>query len=225
MIKKILILLLVTSQINALEPFKAEYTVFKDGKKIGLSSIELDYEAPFYSITDYTNGTHGMASFLGFKRTETSLFTEKEGGFFPESYSMYQKVAFNKRKSDYQVDYDSQTIIGKHKGEDWQLDIPKGFSTPNLVTLRLFNDVCSGKTENLDYTIIKEGKVKQYQFTMTSSQDNIIEIDRIHSKPERITKTWLDTNQRCLPVRTYHIEEGEDAIETKLVKVSQSSQL
>ena len=220
MIKKTLILLLISSTASALEPFKADYTVFKDGKKIGISSIELIYEAPFYTLSDTTNGTHGMASFLGFKRSEISLFTEDNGVFLPESYTMHQKVAFNKRNSDYQVDYENKVVIGKHKDDNWQLDAPALFSTPNLVSLNLFQDICAGKTENLNYTIIKDGKINQYDFTIVSKQDNIIEIDKAHTKPERITKTWLDTNQRCLPVKTYHIEEGEDPIETNLIKVS-----
>ena len=220
MIKKILLLLLITLNVSAIEPFKAEYTVFKDSKKIGLSSIELSYDAPFYTIKDITNGTHGMASFLGFKRFETSLFTEKEGVFTPESYSMNQKVAFNKRQSDYQVDHESHIVVGKHKGDNWQLEAPTTFSTPNLVSLTLFQDICAGKTQNLNYTVIKDGKIKPYNFKITSTKDNIVEVDKLHSKPERITKTWLDTKQKCLPVRTYHIEEGEDPIETKLIKIS-----
>jgi len=220
MIKKLLTLCIFTSAASAIEPFKAEYTVFKDGKKIGLSSIELSYDAPFYTITDSTNGTHGMASFLGFKRSEVSLFTEKEGAFHTESYSMNQKVAFNKRNSDFQVDYENKLVVGKHKDEDWQLDLPHVFSTPNLVSLNLFQDICAGKTENLSYPIIKDGKVNQYDFKITSIENNIIEVDKLHSKPERITKTWLDTKQRCLPIKTYHKEEGEDPIETKLIRVS-----
>ena len=219
MIKNILLFLLVTTNASALEPFKAEYTVFKDGKKIGLSSIELSYEAPFYTLTDNTNGTHGMASFLGFKRLEVSLFTEKDGVFLPETYSMNQKVAFNKRKSNYQVDNKNHLVVGKHKDDNWQLDAPAVFTTPNLVSLTLFQDICAGKTKNLDYTIIKDGKIKHYSFKISSSLDNIIEVDKLHSKPSRITKTWLDTNQMCLPIKTYHIEEGEDPIETKLIKI------
>jgi hypothetical protein len=161
-----------------------------------------------------------MASFLGFKRSEVSLFTEKEGVFSPESYNMNQKVAFNKRTSDFQVDYDNQLVLGIHKDENWQLKKPALFSTPNLVSLALFQDVCAGKTENLDYTIIKDGKIDQYNFKISSIKDNIIEVDKLHSKPERITKTWLDTNQKCLPVKTYHVEEGEDPIETKLIRIS-----
>jgi len=219
MIKKILLLLIVTFNAYALDLFKAEYTVFKDGKKIGLSSIELTKNNPFYTITDKTNGTHGMASFLGFKRSETTLFTESDGKFYPESYEMKQKVAFNKRHSDYQVDKETQMAYGKHKGDQWQTKIPDVFSSPNLVSLNLFRDVCQNKTTGLNYKVLKNGELKNYAFKITSHIDDIIEVDKIHSKPSRITKTWLDTKQNCLPIRTYHIEEGEDALETKLVQL------
>ena len=220
MIKQVLILITISFNSYALDLFKAEYEVYKDGKKIGLSNTELTESAPFFTITDNTNGTHGMASFLGFKRHETTLFIEKNKQFLPESYEMKQKVAFNKRQSEFQIDSENQMAYGSHKGDDWQMKIPAVFSTANLVSLNLFTDICAGKTSGLDYQVLKDGKIKNYSFKITSQKDNIIEVDKIHSKVSRVTKTWLDKNQKCLPVRTYHIEEGEDSVETKLIKVT-----
>ncbi len=220
MIKKTLILVtLVTLNVSALDLFKADYQVFKDGKKIGTSSIELVKDDPFYKIIDKTNGTHGMASLLGFKRSEETLFTHVNGEFHPDYYKMRQKVAFNKRQSDYQVDNETQMVYGKHKGDDWQTKTPSRFLTPNLVSLKLSQDICSGKKDNLSYKVLKRGELVNYSFKITSQNDNIIEVDKIHSKPTRITKTWLDTKQQCVPVRTYHKEGDDDALETKLKSV------
>jgi len=221
MIKNILVLLIATTfHASAMDLFKAEYTVFKDGKKIGQSSTELSMDAPLYVLTDKTNGTHGLASFLGFKRNEKTLFTENNGVLMPESYQMDQKVAFKKHQSNYQIDIESKMAHGKHKGNDWQVAIPDVFTTPNLVILNLSQDICSGITTGLNYTIIKDGKIKNYKFTITSEKEGIIEIDKVHSKPLRVTKTWLDKGQHCLPIKTYHIEEGEEPLETKLIKIT-----
>lgn len=215
-----LLLFSLSVNVHALNLFKAEYKVYKDGKEIGTSSIELSQEAPFYKITDKSNGTHGMASFLGFKRTEETLFSINNGQFSPESYKMNQKVAFNKRSSEFQIDTVKHTAIGKYKGDEWQTPVPSTFSTPNLVSLNLFKDICAGKTDNLNYPVLKKGKIQTYQFKITSQNDGIIEVDKIHSKPSRITKTWLDTKQQCIPVKTYHAEEGEDPLETKLKQLT-----
>jgi hypothetical protein len=218
MIKKILLLLtLLTFNVSALDLFKAKYTVYKDGEKIGKSSIELTKDETNYVITDRTNGTHGMASFLGFQRTERTIFTENNGLFSPGSYQLKQKVAFNKRNSNYQVDEDSQKISGTYKGDDWQLDKQQPFLTPNLVSLKLFIDVCAGESETLNYDVLKKGRLNSYQFKVTSREKNIIEVDKIHNKTTRTTKMWLDTNQHCLPIRTYHIEDGEESLETRLI--------
>ncbi len=220
MIKILLILTLSVTNAYALDLFKADYTVFKDGKQIGNSSIELSKDAPFYTITDKTKGTHGMASLLGFKRSEITLFTEQNGDFIPESYQMKQKVAFNKRASEYQVDHENNQVYGSYKGDGWKLEVTDNFLTPNLVSLRLFNDVCEGKRSGLDYQVLKKGKIQPYRFVITSQKDNIVEVDKIHSKSSRITKMWLDINKQCLPIRTYHIEKGEDSLETKLVQLT-----
>lgn len=220
MIKKLFIFsIFIVFNAAALDTFKADYTVFKDGKKIGLSSIQLSQDAPFYVLSDITNGTHGMASFLGFKRSEVTIFRESNGQMLADSYEMKQKVAFNKRQSEYQVDAEMQMVYGNHKKDDWQIKTPAAFLTPNLVSLILFQDICAGKTNNLNYPVLKAGKVVNYSFKITSQKDGIIEVDKIHSKPSRITKTWLDSKQQCLPIRTYHIEEGEDALETKLLQL------
>ena len=220
MIKKtfIQLLLLTAFNANALDLFKVDYTVLKDGKKIGISSMEVAYETPFYTLTNQTNGTHGMASFLGFKRTEKTLFTEDDGNLSVKSYDMTQKVAFSKRHSEYAVDSKQQLAVGNYKGDEWQLAVPSEYSSPNLVALNLAKDICAGKTENLNYKVVKGGKLKEYKFSVKSSVDGIIEVDKIHSKASRITKTWFDTNQQCIAIKTYHIEKGQDPLETKLVK-------
>lgn len=213
------LLLLLSVNVHALDLFKAEYKVYKDGKEIGSSSIELSQEAPFYKIIDKSNGTHGMASFLGFKRTEETIFLDTDGQFYPESYKMNQKVAFNKRSSEFQIDAEKHTAYGKYKGDEWQSSVPTEFSTPNLVSLNLFKDICAGQNEKLSYSVLKRGKIQTYQFKITSQKDGIIEVDKIHSKSSRITKTWLDTKQQCIPVKTYHVEEGEDPLESKLIQL------
>ncbi|MCF6318907.1 MAG: hypothetical protein L3J83_06475 [Proteobacteria bacterium] len=223
MIKILLVLTLTTTHALALDLFKADYTVFKDGKQIGKSSMQLTKDKSFYTITDKTNGTHGMASLLGFKRSESTVFTETDGALIPESYQMQQKVAFNKKVSGYQIDRqidrDKQQVTGSYKGDDWQLDTTDSFLTPNLVSLKLFNDICAENNSDLTYQVLKKGKLQTYNFTITSKKDNILEVDKIHSNPSRITKMWLDTNKQCLPIRTYHIQEGEDSLETKLVQL------
>jgi hypothetical protein len=219
MIKNILLLLtLSTFNVSALDLFKANYTVYKDGKKIGKSSIELTKDKLNYVITDRTDGTHGMASFLGFIRTEETIFTDNNGFLSPDSYKLKQKVAFNKRNSNYNVDKENQKISGNYKGNDWQLETQEPFLTPNLVSLKLFMDICAGKIENLNYDVLKKGGIHSYQFKVTSRENNIIEVDKIHSKASRITKMWLDTNQQCLPIKTYHIEDDDESLETKLTK-------
>jgi len=200
--KLLLVSIMVSYQVPALDLFKADYTVSKNGKQIGKSSIELNKNEPFYTITDKTTGTHGMASLLGFKRSETTIFLEENGELIPKSYQMKQKIAFNKRHSEYQVNSDNHKVVGKHRGDDWQLDTTDKFLTPNLVSLNLFNDICAGKRSDLNYKVLKKGKIQSYKFIITSQKDNIIEVDKIHSKPTRITKMWLDINEHCLPIRT-----------------------
>jgi hypothetical protein len=217
---KYLILFSIFASFNicAVETFKAEYKVFKAGKEIGLSTIELLQDGDSYLLKDETDGTYGMASFLGFKRSETTVFYNIDGQMIPQSYQMMQKVAFNKRASNYQINFDSNSISGTHKGTVWKTNnFNQAYSTPNLVKINLALDICSGKTDNLNYDVLDAGKIKQYNFIIENELDGIIEVHKIHTTATRITKTWLNTKQNCLPVKTYHIEDGEDPIETQLI--------
>ncbi len=219
MIKLFILITFFSCCTQAMNDFIADYEVYQDGKKSGLSSTELKRDGQLYSLTDKTNGTHGMASFLGFKRFEQTTFYFDNEQFMPQTYQMNQKIAFNKRQSSFAVSSDSDVINGKYKGKNWQMTRPETFSTTNLTSLQLSSDICAGKTNNLSYPILKNGKIKNYRFVITDQVDNIIEIDRVHSKSTRVTKTWLDKNQNCLPIRTFHLEEDKDPIETKLINV------
>ncbi len=217
---KILFILTILLSFNvfALDTFKANYTVFKSGKEIGKSTIELIQDGDSYLLKDETDGTHGMASFLGFKRSETTSFYDINGNLIPHSYFMKQKVAFNKRESNYQIDFDQNKITGNHKGKSWNtLNFEENYSTPNLVKINLSIDVCAGKKDNLNYKVLDAGKLKQYTFVIEKEENSVVEISKKHSKASRITKTWLDKTQHCLPIKTYHIEEGEEPIETQLI--------
>jgi hypothetical protein len=210
--------ILASFNISALETFKVEYKVFKSGKEIGKSTIELLKNGDSYLLKDETDGTHGMASFLGFKRSETTVFYDIDGQIIPQSYEMKQKVAFNKRESSYQINFDTNLISGNHKGSQWKSsNFDQAYSTPNLVKINLAMDICSGKTDNLSYSVLDAGKLKQYDFTIENEFNGIVEVNKIHDNAARITKTWLNTNKNCLPVKTYHVEEGEDPIETQLI--------
>jgi hypothetical protein len=217
---KILFFISFLLSFNAfgLETFKANYKVFKSGKEIGKSTIELIQDGGSFLLIDETDGTHGMASFLGFKRSETTSFYEIDGNLNPHSYLMKQKVAFNKRESSYKIDFDSNTVSGNHKGTSWNINnFSENYSTPNLVKINLSLDICAGKTDNLNYKVLDAGKLKQYNFVIEKEENSVVEISKKHSKASRITKTWLDKNQHCLPVKTYHLEEGEEPIETQLI--------
>lgn len=217
--KLLIFILFFSCSIQAMDAFIADYEVYRDGKKTGLSSTELKQEGTLYSLTDKTNGTHGMASFLGFKRFEQTTFYLDNERFSPQTYKMSQKVAFKKRQSSFAVSSDTDLINGKYKDKSWQMKRPETFTTTNLTSLQLSSDICDGKTSNLSYPTIKNGKIKNYRFVITDQVDNIIEIDKVHSKSSRVTKTWLDKNQNCLPIRTYHVEEGKAPIETKLINI------
>lgn len=212
---KLLVIALTFTQISfGMQPFEAEYEVFRDDKILGSSSVKLS-KSDNYTLSDITKGTHGLASILGFSRFEETQFSHSGELFNPINYQMKQKVAFRKRQSNYKI-FDGK-ITGKSKGGNWELNKPETFfSTPNLVKLNLAADVCNGKIDNLVYPVIDKAKVKNMTFILDSVKENIYELSIQHNKDTRSTKLWLDKNKNCLSVRTIHIEKGEK-METKLI--------
>ena len=210
-----MMLLLYCGSSLALSDFEAEYQVLKDGKVTGSQITTLTVTSPHaYVLSDVTKGTKGLASMLGFKRTETTELEHSALGLSAIKHQMQQKVSFKKKR--YQFEKRENAYAGKHKGDDFTTTDTQVLSSHAIpIGLSLISCQQPGQHE---FTVLKSQNSKVYRFQSQQESDGLVRVDRIYPpETKRSTTMWLDPQQGCLPVKSRHQEEDEDPIETRLL--------
>ncbi len=212
-----------SSTNQPLLPFEARYIIYEDGDEMGESSVILKKTTDHWQLDSVARGTHGLASLLGFKRSETTVFdwqaTAGEDRWLPLSYRFSQKVAFKKKTRHFSFDRQRGQATGKNGSKAWQLPVKPPFITPNLVIVSLARDLCRGQTD-IHYRVLDKGKIKDYHFVVLGLEDDLIKVSKEHGTPERITESWHDPARGCLNVRSRHKEPGDDWLETVLTSAT-----
>gem|GEM_PF-4427515 len=187
---------------------------------MGESTVSLQKTQGQWRLDSTVRGTHGLASLLGFKRKETTIFEwepqSDHAPWQPLNYQFSQKVAFKKKTSRYQYHKDTSLATGHSGKKKWEQPVKPGFITPNLVVLALARDICSGK-KDMRYRVLDKGRLKTYHFLVVGTENGLIKVVKRHSTAERVTESWHDPTRECLNVRSRHKEPDGDWIETTLL--------
>jgi len=214
---------LAPASLRAPKPFEARYRIYKDGDEMGESVVKLLHDQNHWRLDSVVRGTHGLASLLGFKRSETTVFDWKyqppDDLWLPLSYRFSQKIAFKKKTSQFQYAPKTGLATGKSGSKTWQLPVKPPFISPSLVILTLAKDLCDGQ-QDMRYRVLDKGKIKDYHFTVVGTENGLIKVTKEHGSPERITESWHDPQRQCLNVRSRHKEPGDDWLETVLVSTT-----
>jgi len=213
----LLISLLFSFSCFALSDFEAQYQILRDGKETGQQTTTLTVAAPhLYVLSDTTKGTKGMASMLGFKRTETTELEYSPQGLLALKHNMQQKISFKKKRYHFERTHD--TYVGQYKGDAFQVNDAQVLSS-HAIPIGLSLISCQQPGEH-QFTVLKSENSKVYHFKSQQQADGLVRVDRIYPpERKRITTIWLDPKRNCLPVKSYHKEDGEAPIETRLLSI------
>lgn len=197
-------------------PFTASYEVRKNGKLMGQQTTQWQQlKNQHYQLKDHMSGTHGLASWSGFKRDEQSVFQLIDNNWYITNHDMRQKVMF--KKWNYQFSRQQDTVSGKHKDKAFKLTHqPSLFSTHSL-PIYAAALACQGNT---DFTVqvLKSDRPKIYQFTAKADNSGQILLSRQYPKDsKKRSQSWLDRKQNCLTTKTLFDNGKGTVIKTKLV--------
>lgn len=213
------LLIAVTSSSDATQlppTFEATYLITRDGKPTAEQHTKLaQNNSAQYHLTDITKGTHGLASFTGFKRSESTTFELLDEAIKVNQHQMQQKVAFKKKRFSFRTDATTGQINGHYK-DDFILEADVRPISPHLLPIWLSTLVCGTNTE-LTVPVLKSNHIKYYQFKTEPQADDTTLVTRIYpANSDRSTQMWFDQNNHCLPIKTQHQEGDDPLIETTL---------
>jgi len=222
---------LLTSSIALAEPpslFAAEYGVYRNGKRIGKTAIELEQTSEtHYRYTRRSKGVKGLARLLRIAESETAEFELIDGGFRPLSYQASNKVAGRKRGWQAVYDWQQNTISGVDDGEQFQLDAEPGLQDPVSLQFTLIEALRNNRHQH-EFRVLDGAAIEDRQFsseavtgyTTALGCTDTVRVDRIRANSRRYTTAWHAPAAAYTVVRLDHGKRGDDSNSMRLEHLS-----
>lgn len=210
-----------------LEPFIAQYQVYKDGKVLGDATMRVvKNDARRWRVDLNIHGTKGLIGLAGIKAQQSTVFDIAGGTYRPLAQSTLRKSIFTGKQTV--GVYDWRT----HQAR-WTGDVKESRRTPVtlhdgdqsglLINLAVIRDAQPGKT--MQYRFVDEGRARDHRYEVSTQLDDVqvgdlsysaMKVSRAQSGNEE-TMIWV-VDGVPTPVRMLQRENGEDTYDLRLVE-------
>ena len=214
-------------------PFSAEYDVYRNGKKIAQSVIELTRTVDDqYRYTLETRGKKGLARMLGATDSETASFVWRNGRLVPSVYQSSNKVGPRTRSWQANFDWQSGIVSGTNNDTPFELPLDKPVLDPVTLKFSLMNAAAHGSTE-MNYQLLDKDHIELHKYQATSEQPlqttigctASIKIDRIREQSTRYTSTWLAPKLGYNLVRLDHGKRDGNQMSMQITRLTIDGQV
>lgn len=204
-------------------PFKSEYALIRNGKRIGAAHIELIQGKDGWQFSTSSEGTEGLAGFAGVRIDENSTFRWQDGRPETMHYRYFQKAAWKKKQRHVNVDHAAKQLRVSDDEGEIGLDYAPGTVDRNLVMLAMAADLKAGH-DTLEYRVADKRNVEMHRYRIFGKEDiatprgrfDCIKVERLREKPGRTTTTWIAPKLGYTPVRIVQTEPDGETLEMLL---------
>jgi len=217
----------VTNGPRALEPFVAQYQVFKDGRVLGDAIMQVvRNDARRWRVDLNIRGTEGLIGLAGIAAQQSTVFDVAGATYRPLAQSTLRKTVFTKKQTVGVYDWRS------HQAR-WTGDVKESRRAPVflqdgdqsglLINLAVIRDAQPGKS--LNYHFVDDGRVRDHRYDVSTQLEEVkvgelsysaMRVARIQSGNEE-TVLWV-VDGVPTPVRLLQRENGEDKYDLRLVE-------
>lgn len=224
-------LLLVSLTAIGAEPppsFEADYEFYRNDKLIGESTISLSVDDTQWAMRSDTEGTKGVARFLGVKEWSLSEGGWLDGAPRPGTFEQEVKVAFKTIATSADFDWEAGQVVSIHKDGETILQTVPGLLDPVSVGLRVRAGLSGGEQEwRLPMVDEDEIEVQHFRVAETASLDTALgclethRVDKIRGpQSKRYTQTWYADDLGFVPVYIAHGKTDGDHLESRIVSLT-----
>lgn len=212
---------------RVLEPFVATYQAYYRGRPAGSATMRLAREeAARWRIELDLRAERGVASLARLNIHQRTLFDEHDGHYRPLSQDTERRaILFGKEVAGI---YDWKNMQAR-----WEGDLSKerrrpvalqpGDMSALLINLAVIRDAAPGRT--LSYRFVDGGRVRDHAYRVAAATEPVA-VAGMHYEALRVERTNGGDDETILwiadgvptPVRILQREDGEDAIDLRLVE-------
>ncbi len=218
---------------HPLEPFEARYEVWLNGKRSGISRMQL---APLvdgsWEYRVEAEGSSGLARLAAIELRQAVRFE-----LIDQRPRLLESVAENAsvlRRREVRTLFDWQAMTARWEGdvkpgEAGPLPLERGATTGQLLNLLLALNVAAAPPDSvLSFPVYERGRMKRQQYRIEGREPIEVPAGRFAAIPvvnerpdrQRTTRIWYDTALPPTPVRMLQTEQGQPKYELRLIEVS-----
>lgn len=205
----------MAAETAGLRPFKAEFDVLENGKRIGSATLELRRSArDRWTFSTRTTGESGMAGLLGARISESSTLRETEDGTLATvDYRYEQEVAWRDRNRRLQIDPHSGAAVETDRKQRWTYATQGPVLDRHAAVLAVSLDLLRTGAPRL-HAVAHKGEVEDWQFAERGSATvqtgigtlDAIQLERVREHSKRSTVSWHARDWHYLPVVVEQVE-------------------
>lgn len=210
-----------------LEPFVANYVVYKAGKPLGEATMQLvRQQSPRWRVDLVMRGTRGLFGLAGINAEQSTVFDLVGESYRPLSQATVNKSIFTRKQTIGVYDWRSQAARWQGDVKDTRRDpvaLQPGDMTGLLINLAVIRDAAPGET--LQYRFVDDGRTRTHTYAVAGEFESITVGDLAYKamKATRAkdaneeTVIWVARNVPT-PIRILQRENGEDTYDLRLVE-------
>ncbi|MEE4172973.1 MAG: DUF3108 domain-containing protein [Xanthomonadales bacterium] len=205
-------------------PFQATLEVLRNDKVIGEATFAFTTDGEDWVLTSRSEGTKGVAKFIGFEENSESHGDWQNGGPRPLGFRQTYQASFVKRETTADFDWEAGVVDSVHKDGENRLELEPGVLDPASIGLSIRAGLAAGKRA-WDLLIVDEDEIESQTYRAAGEEALNTPIgcvvaervDRIRGpQSTRYTQTWYARDLGWVPVQVAHGKTDGDRMETRL---------
>ncbi len=218
----------VAKATPALLPFTATYEAFRQGKRAGNATLRLvrGETSPRWRIDLDIEGDRGFAGIIGLNLQQSTVFETRDDVFRPISQSTVRKGLFLGKKTVGVYDWSKRSaqwrgdLKPRHKAA---VALQDGDMSGLLINLAIVRDAQPDRM--LQYRFVDGGRVRDHTYRVAAATEPM-SAGELSFETLRVARTNGGNDETLVwvadgvptPVRILQREDGEDAIDLRLIQ-------
>lgn len=216
-----------TDPAPALQPFVANYVVYKAGKPLGEATMQLvKQQPPRWRVDLVMRGTRGLFGLAGINAEQSTVFDLIGETYRPLTQATLNKSIFTRKQTIGLYDWRSNAARWQGETKEHRrgpIALQPGDMTGLLINLAVIRDAEPGKT--MQYQFVDDGRTRAHTYVVAEQLETIT-VGDLSYKAMRATRAKDDNEETVIwvarnvptPIRILQRENGEDTYDLRLVE-------
>lgn len=211
---------------QALSAFEVRFEILRNGKALGESVFTFTSGADTWRMDSHTQGTHGLARFIGF---DEASFTEGEwldGIARPLRFERKVRAIIS-RNWTADFDWEAGVVRTEYPDGESTLELQPGVVDETATGLRIRAGLSRGE-DDWRLLVVDEEKIENAHFGVRAVERiqtdlgcmEAYRVDKIRDPDNpRYTRTWYAAEHDFVPVRMQHGKKDGDLLESRILEI------